>query len=154
MGRETVLNTCHHLNWVVLGGAIKHPDEGKRFDLSADTNKNAGIDDSSVFLYPVSGYGDAALIRRLIAEEKPDALMFISDPRYYEWLFAVENEVRRKIPIVYLTIWDSPFPQPLWNKPYYEACDMLMCISKQTANTVKVVLGDVPHVDIDKEEIS
>jgi len=142
VGRETVLNTCHHLNWVVLGGAIKHPDEGKRFDLSADTNKNAGIDDSSVFLYPVSGYGDATLIRRLIAEEKPDALMIITDPRYFEWLFAIENEIRRKIPIAYLTIWDSPFPYPLWNKTYYEACDMLMGISKQTVNIVKVVLDE------------
>ena len=104
-----------------MGGAIKHPDEGKRFDLSADTNKNAGIDDSSVFLYPVSGYGDANLIRRLLAEEKPDAIMMITDPRYFEWLFAIENEVRKQVPICYLNIWDSPSPYPLWNKTYYES---------------------------------
>ena len=142
VGRETVLNTCHHFDWVIVGGAIKHPDEGKRFDLSADTNKNAGIDDSSVFLYPVSGYGDAALIRRLLAEEKPDAIMIITDPRYFEWLFAIENEVRKQVPICYLNIWDSPSPYPLWNKTYYESCDLLMGISKQTVNINKVVLGD------------
>ena len=41
MAREIVLGTAHHFNWVNVGGAIKHPDEGKRFDLNNDTNKYA-----------------------------------------------------------------------------------------------------------------
>ena len=29
MSREIVLKTAHHFNWVNLGGAVKHPDNGK-----------------------------------------------------------------------------------------------------------------------------
>jgi len=46
VAREMVINTCHKYNWVNLGGAVKHPDEGKRFEISQDTNKHAGIEDS------------------------------------------------------------------------------------------------------------
>jgi len=51
IGKEIVLHISHHYNWVCVGGAINHPDKGKRFDLSADTNQNAGIEDASVFLH-------------------------------------------------------------------------------------------------------
>jgi glycosyltransferase involved in cell wall biosynthesis len=53
----------------------------------------------------------------------------------------MENEVRRKIPIAYLNIWDD-YPAPMYNKSYYESCDLLMGISKQTVNINKLVLGD------------
>ena len=63
VAKEMVLHTAQHFNWVQIAGAIKHPDKGKRFDLSSDTNKESGLDDSSVMLYPVDGYGDPDLIR-------------------------------------------------------------------------------------------
>jgi glycosyltransferase involved in cell wall biosynthesis len=68
--------------------------------------------------------------------------MLITDPRYFVFLFAIENEIRKQIPITYLNIWDD-YPAPLYNKPYYEACDLLMGISKQTVNINRIVLGDV-----------
>jgi glycosyltransferase involved in cell wall biosynthesis len=141
VAREMVINTCHHFNWVNVAGAIKHPDKGKRFDLSSDTNQNAGIEDSSVFIYPVDGYGEPNLIRNLISLENPDAIMIITDPRYFEWLFAMENEIRQEMPIIYLNIWDD-FPTPLYNKAFYESCDALLAISKQTKLINELVLGD------------
>jgi glycosyltransferase involved in cell wall biosynthesis len=141
VAREIVIHTAHHFNWVNIAGAIQHPEKGHRFDVSADTNKTAGIEDSSVFLYPVDGYGDAELIRQLIKIENPDAIMLITDPRYFVWLFQIENEIRKHIPITYLNIWDD-YPAPLYNKAFYEACDLLMGISKQTVNINKIVLGD------------
>jgi glycosyltransferase involved in cell wall biosynthesis len=141
VAREIVINTCQHFNWVNLGGAINHPEKGKRFDISADTNTNAEIDDSSVFLYPVDGYGNPDLIRQLIELEKPDAIMLVTDPRYFDWLFAMENEIRKQIPIIYLNIWDD-FPAPLYNKAYYESCDALLAISKQTKLINELVLDD------------
>ena len=36
MAREIVIGTAHHYNWVNIGGAITHPDKGKRFDLNDD----------------------------------------------------------------------------------------------------------------------
>ena len=141
VAREMVINTCHHFNWVNIGGAIQHPEKGKRFDISADTNANAEIQDASVFLYPVDGYGDPDLIRQLIELEKPDAIMLITDPRYFEWLFMMENEIRKTMPIIYLNIWDD-YPAPLYNKSYYESCDALLAISKQTKLINELVLGE------------
>ncbi len=141
VARELVLNTAQHFNWVNVGGAINHPDAGKRMDLSADTNNNAGLTDSSVTLYPTNGYGDARLIRNLIQIEKPDAIFLITDPRYFIWLFQIENEIRKTTPIVYLNIWDD-YPAPMYNRPYYESCDALLAISKQTKNINTLVLGD------------
>jgi glycosyltransferase involved in cell wall biosynthesis len=141
VAREIVTHTCHHFNWVNIGGAINHPDQGKKLDLSADSNQIAGINDSYVMMYPVNGYGDADFLRQVIKMEKPDAIMLITDPRYFVWLFNIEQEIRKNIPITYLNIWDD-YPAPMYNRPYYEACDLLMGISKQTVNINQLVLGD------------
>ena len=141
MAREIVVGTSHKYNWVNLGAAINHPDQGKRLDISQDTGRVTGISDASVYIYPISGYGTPELVRQLIDMEKPDAIMFFTDPRYWIWLFQMENEIRRKIPMVYLNIWDD-MPAPLYNKAYYESCDTLMAISKQTQNINRLVLGN------------
>ena len=141
MAKEIVIGTSHRFNWVNLGAAITHPDQGKRFDVSQDTNNMAEITDSSVFIIPTSGYGNPDLLRQVIEMEKPDAIMFFTDPRYWIWLFQMENEIRKKIPMIYLNIWDD-LPAPLYNKPYYESCDTLLAISKQTRNINELVLGE------------
>ena len=141
VAREMVINTAHNINWVNLGGAINHPEKGKRLDLSEDTSKNAGIEDASVFLYPVDGYGNPDTIRQMLQLEKPDAIMLITDPRFFEWLFAMENEIRKQCPIIYLNIWDD-LPSPLYNKSFYESCDLLMAISKQTKLINELVLDE------------
>jgi glycosyltransferase involved in cell wall biosynthesis len=141
MAREIVVGTSHHYNWAHVASAIKHPEEGKRVDISADTNKFNGIEDAYVMAYPISGYGTPDLIRNLIKFEKPDAIMFFTDPRYWIWLFQVENEFRKQLPFIYLNIWDD-LPAPLYNEAYYESCDALLAISKQTENINRIVLGD------------
>ena len=83
VAREMVMNTCHRYNWVNLAGAINHPEKGKKLDLSQDTNTNAGIEDSSVTIYPTDGYGNPDLVRQLLKQEKPNALFIITDPRYF-----------------------------------------------------------------------
>ena len=141
VAKEIVIHTCQHFNWVQVAGAIKHPDKGKKFDLSNDTNKETGLIDSSVMLYPTDGYGNPDLIRHMIKMEKPDAIFIITDPRYFDWLFNMEGEIRKQIPIIYLNIWDD-YPAPLYNSAFYESCDALLGISKQTVNINKIVLGD------------
>tara|TARA_B100000989_G_C19522220_1_gene464788 strand:+ start:1174 stop:2613 length:1440 start_codon:yes stop_codon:yes gene_type:complete len=141
VAKEMVIHTCQHFNWVQLAGAIKHPDKGKKFDLSKDTNEQTGLDDSSVILYPADGYGNPDLLRQLIKIEKPDAIFIITDPRYFTWLFNIENEIRKTMPIIYLNIWDD-YPAPLYNRAFYESCDALLAISKQTKNINEIVLGD------------
>ena len=99
-----------------------------------------GINDSKVTLYPCDGYGDPDLLREVIKREKIDALFLITDPRYFEWLFNIENEIRKEIPIAYLNIWDD-LPAPMYNKDFYDSCDALFGISKQTKNINEMVLG-------------
>jgi glycosyltransferase involved in cell wall biosynthesis len=140
MAREIVVGTSHRYNWVNLAAGINHPEHGKRLDLSPDTNKHNEITDANVIMYPHNGYGSPEVIRQLIDIEKPDAIMFFTDPRYWIWLFQMENEIRKKIPMIYLNIWDD-YPAPLYNEAYYESCDALMAISKQTLNINKLVLG-------------
>lgn len=140
MAREFVVNTAHHFNWYNLGAAIKHPEAGKILDLSADLNKRLELDDACVYVQPNSGYGDSTVIRKLLTEQKPDAIFIFTDPRYWIWLFEIEREIRSKIPIIWLNIWDE-YPAPMYNKDYYKSVDALLAISKQTNNINKLVLG-------------
>ena len=139
IAKEIVIHTAHHFNWVQIAGSINHPEKGKRLDLGQSTNEQAKIEDSSVILYPVDGYGDPQFIRNILRAENPDALFLITDPRYFMHIWNMEQEIRKSIPIAYLNIWDD-YPAPMYNRPYYEACDLLMGISKQTVNINKLVL--------------
>jgi len=141
MSRELVVQTCHRFNWVQLGAAIEHPDKQKVIDISQDLSQNANIPDASGLIYPTNGYGNADLIRFLIDRERPDGIIFFTDARYWGWLFAIESEIRKKVPMMYLNIWDD-LPAPLYNKSFYESCDALFAISKQTLNINKLVLGE------------
>ena len=141
IAKEIVLHTAHHFNYVNIGAAVQHPEAGKKFDLSQSTNEEAGIEDASVSIYPSSGYGSPGLVRQMISMEKPDAIFIITDPRYWTWLFQMEGEIRKQIPIAYLNIWDD-YPAPRYNESFYESCDLLMGISKQTVNINRIVLGD------------
>jgi glycosyltransferase involved in cell wall biosynthesis len=146
MSREFVIGTAHKYDWVQLAATIKHPERGKILDLSGDVNKHAGIDHADVKLIPWDGYGDPVILRQLIREHKPDAIMHFTDPRYWIWLYQMEHEIRQQCPLIYYNIWDD-LPYPFWNEDYYESCDLLMNISKQTQNIVKNVLRRNPKPD-------
>ena len=146
MAKEIILNTSHCFNWVNLGGAVNHPDKGNAFDLSPEVNHLTGISDSSVKVIPWSGYGDDKIVRQLIAQEKPDAILHFTDPRYWTWLYRMEKENRTKIPMIFYTIWDD-LPYPMYNRDYYRSDDLLLCISKQTKNLVENVIRDYPKKD-------
>jgi hypothetical protein len=141
MSREIIEGTAHHFNWVQVGAGINHPEAGKIVDLSDAVNKEIGMEDSSVRIYPFNGYGDSRLIRYLIQTEKPDAILHFTDPRYWIWLYQMEHEIRQQIPIFYYAIWDN-LPLPMWNREYYQSCDAIFGISKQSHNIHKHVLGE------------
>ena len=143
MSREFVLGTLKHYDWIQVGGAIKHPDSGKVVDMNESVRKETGVEDASLKIYPVDGYGSPELLRYLLTAEKPDAILHYTDPRFWEWLYQMEHEIRQHIPIFYYNIWDD-LPYPIWNEPFYESCDLIMNISKQTVNIVDNVRKDVP----------
>jgi len=107
MAKEVVLNSAHRYNWVNLGGAVKHPEAGKGFDISPDINKLMNLSDSNVKVIAANGYGDQNLLRQIISQENPDAIVHFTDPRYWTWLYAMENEIRQKCPLIFYTIWDD-----------------------------------------------
>ncbi len=129
--KEIVLSTVHKYDWVQLGAALKHPESGKQLILDDDVRKTTGIKDASVKIYCNTGYGNPDILRELINIEKPDAILHFTDPRFWRWLYEMENEIRQICPIMYYNIWDS-LPDPLWNAPFYASCDLLLGISKQT----------------------
>ena len=143
MAKEIILNSAHHFNWVNLGGAVKHPEAGKGFDLSPDINAATGLKDSDVKVIASNGYGDQNILRAVINQTKPDAIVHFTDPRYWIWMYQMENEIRQHCPLIFYTIWDD-LPYPMWNREFYRSDDMLLCISKQTKNLVENVLRDHP----------
>ena len=152
MSKEIVMQTIHKYDWVQMAGAIKHPEEGKRFDISDDVRDELGLEDPYLMIYPISGYGNPQQLRDIMQLEKPDAIMIYTDPRFWIWLFEMEHEIRQNIPIFYYNIWDD-LPYPMWNEPYYQSCDLIMNISKQTHNIVQNVCRNKPRTEWDSTYI-
>ena len=138
MSREIVLGTLHKYNWIQLGAAINHPEVGKVLDISEDAKRHSGVNDASVLIYPYNGYGDADVLRMLLSRHKVDAILHFTDPRYWVWLYDIEHEIRQNVPIFFYHIWDD-LPDPEYNRDYYESCDWIGCISKQTYGITKRV---------------
>ena len=138
VSKELVFGTLEQYDWVQLGAAVEHPEKGKEIDLGDDARKVSGVYDASLKIIPWSGYGDANILRELIMRHQPDAILHFTDPRYWRWLYEMEAELRQNVPIFFYHIWDD-LPDPKYNRDYYESCDWLGCISKQTYGIVKRV---------------
>jgi len=152
VSKDIVFETLHEYDWVQMGGAIKHPEAGKIVDMSQHLEKDFGIKDGYLRVYPVDGYGNEDLLRDVIRLEKPDAILHYTDPRFWIWFYNMEAEIRQTTPIFYYNIWDD-LPDPQYNTNYYKSSDLLMGISKQTYGINKRLLPDykdwqityVPH---------
>ena len=116
-----------------FGGAIKHPDYRPQMV------EPYGED---FMIFPVDGYGTQEMVRSALRTEKPDILWFMTDPRFYEWLWEMEHEIRAVVPMVYYHVWDN-YPAPLFNKRWYESNDVVACISKVTHEVVGTVAPNV-----------
>jgi glycosyltransferase involved in cell wall biosynthesis len=132
---EALLRTGRY-QVISLGGAVKHNDYTPQ--------KSQDFGDDWV-IYPVDGYGDQDQIRSILRTQKPDVLWFMTDPRFYDWLWEIDNEIRTHIPMVYYHVWDN-FPAPVFNKHWYESNDLIASISKVTHEIVSEVTDNVENV--------
>jgi len=129
---EALLNSGK-FNVISLGGAIKHQNyEPKRIE------GYPGFWE----IFPVDGYGNPQMISQFIRDRKPDILYFMTDPRFYEWLWSIDDQIRDKLPMVYYHVWDN-YPYPKFNKRYYDANDVVASISKVTSDIVQNVCPEV-----------
>ena len=118
---------------ISLGGAIKHKDYNHI--------KIKPYEDDWTCI-PIDGYGNAQMIRSIIRVEKIDMVWFMTDPRFFGWLWHIENEIRSLVPMVYYHVWDN-YPYPLFNKKFYDSNDHIATISKVTDDIVRTVSPDV-----------
>ena len=85
---ESLIETGRY-KFICLGGAMKHVDY---------TPQKVSPWDEDWIVYPIDGYGNPEVIRSVLFNEKPDIVWFMTDPRFYEWLWSMENEIRPHAP--------------------------------------------------------
>lgn len=119
-----------------LGAAIKH-------------NSDRVVKVSEDFVIkPIEGFGDKNLIRNVILNENPDAIIIFQDPRFFTYLLEMEDEIRQVCPILWWHVWDN-YPYPDFNEWMYESVDKINCHSFLTYEMVskrfKEKTSFIPH---------
>jgi glycosyltransferase involved in cell wall biosynthesis len=119
-----------------FGGAVKHE------------NYNTVKVSDDFIIKPTNGFGDKNLLRMTLAVEKPDVLLLFTDPRFFIWVWEMEDEVHQICPIAYNHLWDNG-PWPEFNRVLYESTDLVNCINYPTYEMVKQRFPEktnyVPH---------
>lgn len=105
------------------GGAMNHE------------NYDTVVVNEDFVIKPTNGYGNKNLLRQILAAERPDALMLFTDPRFFIWVWEMEDEVHQICPIVYNHLWDNG-PWPEFNRVLYESTDLINCINWPTYEMV------------------
>ena len=129
---EALLNS-EKFDVISLGGAVKHQDYTPRKVEGYPGNWE---------IFPVDGYGNPDIIRDFLKDRKPDILYFMTDPRFYQWLWEIDDEIRKVVPMVYYHVWDNK-PYPIFNEGFYKSNDFIACISKVTHDIVTNVTPEV-----------
>jgi len=105
------------------GGAVKH-----------DNYETIKVSDDFV-IKPTNGFGDQNMLRMTLATERPDVLLLFTDPRFFIWVWEMEDEIHQICPIAYNHLWDNP-PWPEYNRVLYESTDLINCINYPTYEMV------------------
>jgi glycosyltransferase involved in cell wall biosynthesis len=66
----------------------------------------------------------------------------MTDPRFWGWLWQMENEIRPNVPMIYYHVWDN-YPYPSFNRKFYLSNDHIATISKLTDDIVANVSPEV-----------
>lgn len=107
----------------VFGGAVKH-DNYDTITVNPD-----------FIIKPTNGFGDKNMLRKALAQERPDILLLFTDPRFFIWVWEMEDEIHTVCPIAYNHLWDNT-PWPEFNRVLYESTDLINCINYPTYEMV------------------
>ena len=101
-----------------------------------------------IIIKPTDGFGDRNLLRQALVQIKPDAVFLFTDPRFFIWVWEMEDEIKKVCPIVYWHLWDNK-PWPDFNKVLYESTDLINCINWPTYEMLKEKFPEktnyIPH---------
>ena len=70
-----------------FGAALKHHDY-----------RTISVNEDFI-IKPIDGFGSKEMLRVALATERPDGLFIFTDPRFFVWLFEIEDEVHQICPI-------------------------------------------------------
>lgn len=107
----------------VFGGAIRHE------------NYNVTVVNEDFIIKPTDGFGNRDMLRHALITEKPDAILLFTDPRFFIWVWEMEDEIHQVCPIAYNHLWDNA-PWPEFNRVLYESTDLINCINYPTYEMV------------------
>jgi len=134
---EALIETGKY-KFICLGAAMKHQNYEPQ-GISGE-----GWSEEDWIVYPIDGYGNPEIVRSAVRTHRPDLLLFMTDPRFYGWLWQIDNELRPLLPMVYYHVWDN-YPYPKFNKRWYDSTDVIVSISKVTHDIVNNVSPDVEN---------
>lgn len=128
---QGLLNTGKY-TFRCLGGAVKHP------------NYDPIMVNPDFVIKPIDGFGNHDIIRSLLINERPDAVLLFTDPRQFMWLWEIEDEIHQICPITYWHVWDND-PYPAFNDVWYKSTDLINCLSHKTYELVKPHFPERTH---------
>ncbi len=125
-------------NWTVrqFGAAIKH----ENYDVAQVSE--------DFIIKPIDGFGNRDMLVKALITEQPDVVLIFTDPRFFIWLYEIEDEIRQHCPLAYWHVWDN-YPFPEYNRVLYEATDLINCHSHMTYTMVSEEFSEktnfIPH---------
>ena len=125
---ESMLKTGKY-EFVSLAGAVKH--SSMQPTITKEWEQTWKI-------FPVENFGNKDIVRSHMHSFKPDIVWIMTDPRFWTWLWEIEEEIRTNCSLVYYHVWDN-FPAPKFNKKYYDSNDFIATISKTTSEIVREI---------------
>jgi len=129
---ESMLSTGDY-EFISLAGAIQHSN--KQPIITKEWQQDWKI-------FPVDNFGNKDTVRSFMHAHKPDVVWIMTDPRFWTWLWEMEDEIRANCSLVYYHVWDN-YPAPKFNKKYYESNDCVVTISKVTSDIVKTISPNI-----------
>lgn len=136
----------------IVSGFVRHMQaQGHEILLMAASPPNSQIpfqaeEWEGCKIWRIPGYGNPEHVRYFLDNEKPDAIFANADPRFFDYLFKMDNEIRKQCPLVFYHLWDDlPFPD--YNMSAYNSCDHIICGSKFTYDLL------TGHPDINNDTI-
>lgn len=101
---------------------------------------------ADVSICPMVGFDNLFLYRKMLLEYQPDVCILFHDPRFFQSLFSIHDEVHQVCPIIYWHLWDNCDMSPDFHRVMYDIVDQVNCINYDTYCFVKTVKENAEYI--------